>query len=188
MSMELSASHAIAILETWGGLGIAGHRRPLSHPYMHLYHLRSIIWMPSFIAYRNIWWTSINGNQTMQHKFFTKSKCQDHITPILARLHWLLIEKRMEYKEYCWQPSRQNMAWRRDTSVTSSDHISLLAPSAHWICICSINPDPGLSPMEINLLQCVLLPIHLHWLHELGDLVRLWLLQKTKCWKHHFTG
>ena len=27
-----------------------------------------------------------------------KSKHRDHITPILARLHWLPIEKRIEYK------------------------------------------------------------------------------------------
>ena len=81
-------------------------------------------------------------------QIFTKGKRLDHITPIVARLHWLAIEKRVDIR-YCWQPSRYNMAWPQGTSVTSSDHISLLAPSVHCICICSINLDPGLHPMEL---------------------------------------
>ena len=43
----------------------------------------------------------LNKYQRIQNnaaRIVTKSKCRDHITPILAQLHWLPVDKRVEYK------------------------------------------------------------------------------------------
>ena len=103
-----------------------------------------------------IWWTSCNGYKTLQHELSPNAS-----TETTSPQFWLdcigYQLKREWNKRYRWQPESHNMVWSHSKSMTSSDHIGLLAHSAHWICIWSINPDPGLCSMEINPSHCVFL-------------------------------
>ena len=81
-------------------------------------------------------------------RIVTINKCRDHITLILVRLHWLSLEKRIEYKVLLTTFKAQYGLgpWYISDLIRHQS----TAPYSYWMCICSINPDS----MEINPSQC----------------------------------